>query len=79
MLGSVTVPGKFTSVAGLVAVEAPLLGEIESEPPGRILSNWEKRGGDGSRRVSEVAVGGRGDSGLSRGFAFRGTAGGWTV
>lgn len=65
LLGLLTVPGWFTSVAELVAVEGPLLDGLDSEASGRGLSNWEKRGGEGSRRVSEVPVSGRGESGVS--------------
>jgi hypothetical protein len=55
-----TVPGWFTSVAGLVAVEGPLPRGLDSEPPGRGSSTWEKRGGEDSWRSSEVS--GRGES-----------------
>jgi len=56
-----------------VVVERPLLDGLGSEPSGRVSSNWEKRGGEGSRRVSDVV--GRGESVGSRLFVGDGLVG----
>ena len=68
LLGPLTVPGKFTNAGGFAVVGGTLLGGPDSEFPGWVLDNREKRGGEDSCRVSEVPVCGRGESEISRGF-----------